>query len=210
MNHWILGCFTLVLSANLVGADPELLVGQKADYKLDKDPKRTTSLLKNGTFEAVIKSYHPNAEGGPAMEVALDYKFDVQMVGEQSGVETGLLDYEYFTEEFLVNLRKNGKYESENFKAVHQGYKDAKTLEGKNYPHCDLIFLYDIKDTVIRNSLLGFLGSIVQADNHSDIEDLKVLAHVYPGVPVISAVKLDISGKYSGMAIKAGADYQTP
>lgn len=210
MHQFILHFLSLFFCTNLMAIDPDLLVGQKADYKLDKDPKRTTSLLKKGTFQAVIKGYHPNADGGPAMEVALDYRFDVEFMGEQKGVETGLLDYEYFTEEFLIKLRKEGKYESDNFKAIHQGYKDAKTLQGKTYPHCDVILLYDIKDSVLRSGLGSFLASIIQAENQSDIKDMKVLAHLYPGIPVLGAVKIDVSGKYSGMAIKAGADYQTP
>ncbi len=210
MNRFALYCFTSFFCAHLFGLDPDLLVGQKANFKLDKDPKRTTSLLKKGTFQAVIKSYQPQAENGPAMEVALDYRFDVEFMGEQSGVESGLLDYEYFTEDFLVKLRKEGKYESENFKAIHQGFKDAKTLEGKFYPHCDVILLYDIKDSTLRNSLGSFLATIVQAENQSDIKDMKVLAHIYPGIPVLGAVKIDVSGKHSGMNIKAGADYQTP
>lgn len=213
MKHLL---FTLVLfmGAGVVFAgSPEDLIGQKAFYKLDKNPKRTTTLLKDGNFLATITHYHPEADGGPAMEVALDYKFNVAMVGEQKGVENTLLDHKYFTPEFLEQLRKDGKYESENFKAIHKGYEDVKTLEGKKYSHCDVILLYDIKDSKdvpLRSDLAGFLSTIVRADTKADIQDMKVLMHVYPGLPVLSAAQLDISGVYEGMAVKAGADFTTP
>ncbi|NBW99559.1 hypothetical protein EBR03_08315 [bacterium] len=204
---------TLLSVPGISATDPESLIGQKAHYLLDKNPKRTTSMLKNGTFVAIIKDYHPNAEGGPAMEVDLDYEFDVQLVGKQQGVETGFFDQKYFTPEFLVELRKNGKYESENFKAIHQGYKDVKTLEGKFYAHCDVILVYDIKDslnTPLRSGLAGFLALLVPTEAKADIQDLKALLHVYPGLPVLSAAQIDVSGKYEGMAVKAGADYVSP
>jgi len=213
MKTLIIQCLVLGFSFPLWGADPEGLVGQKAFYQLDKNPKRTTSLLKDGNFLAVIKRYLPNANHGPAMEVDLNYRFNVQLMGEKTGVETSELDYEYFTADFLEKLRKEGKYESPNFKAIHQGYQDVKTLEGKFYPHCDLVLLYDIKDTLnmeLRSGLAHFLASIVDETPKSDVENLKVLAHVYPGIPVLSAVQIDISGKYEGMNIKAGADYKTP
>lgn len=213
MKSMLMGLLTFLFSLNCLGQDPGLLVGQKANYKLDKNPKRTTSMLTDGNFLATITKYHPNAEGGPAMEIDLDYQFQVQLMGEQKGVETTLVDHKYFTEEFLNELRTKGKYESENFKAIHQGYKDVKTLQGKFYAHCDVILLYDLKDTQnmpLKSDISGFLATIARTEIHADIKDMKVLMHVYPGVPVLSAVQLDISGKYEGMAVKAGSDYVAP
>lgn len=203
----------LVLSSSVIAYDPGLLVGQKANFKLDKNPKRTTSMLKDGTFLATITSYHPDLSNGPAFDVALDYTFNVQLMGEQKGVENGYIDEEYFTEEFLINLRKNGKYESENFKAIHQGYKNVTTLQGKSYPNCDVILLYDIKDSKdfpLKSHLSGFLAKVGRLETKADIENMKVLMHVYPGVPVLGSVLIDVSGTYEGMAVKAGADYMAP
>jgi len=213
MNHSMFAVVLFMVTRLVFAGGPEDLIGQKAFYKLDKNPKRTTSLLKDGNFLATITQYYPEADGGPAMEVALDYKFNVAMVGEQKGVENTLLDHKYFTPEFLEQLRKDGKYESENFKAIHKGYEDIKTLEGKKYPHCDIILLYDIKDSKdmpLRSDLAGFLSTIVRAETKADIQDMKVLMHVYPGLPVLSAAQLDISGIYEGMSVKAGADFMTP
>lgn len=213
MKTLIIQLLVFSLSSFVFATDPETLVGQKAFYQLDKNPKRTISLLKDGNFLSVIKRYLPDAEHGPAMEVDLNYRFNVQLMGEQTGVETSQLDYEYFTAEFLDKLREEGKYESPNFKAIHQGYKDVKTLEGKFYANCDVILLYDITDTAqlnLRSGLADFLAGLVDRHPKSDVQDLKVLAHVYPGIPVLGAVQIDISGKYEGMNIKAGADYKTP
>ncbi|NBT59169.1 hypothetical protein EBT16_10340 [bacterium] len=211
MKLAILGFLLVSLGAPALAAEPDQLVGQKAHFKLDKNPKRTSSMIKDGTFLGTIKKYHPDTDAGPAMEVTLDYKFNVQWVGDQTGVETGFIDYQYFTPEFLESLRKNKKYESENFKAIHQGYESVKTLSGKSYPNCDIVLLYDIKDTLnneLRSTLSGFLASIVQAKTQADIQDLKVQIRVYPGIPVLGAVQIDVSGKYEGMAVKAGADYE--
>jgi hypothetical protein len=213
MKLAILSFLCFCLSASVFASDPESLVGQKAPYKLDKNPKRTTSMLKDGNFLATIKNYHANLSTGPAMEVDLDYKFNVQLMGEQTGVETGFLDYEYFKPGFMEKLRKEGKYESENFKAVHQGFKDVKTLQGKSYPNCDVVLLYDIKDSLnnrLKSTLSEFLATIAQAETNADIQDMKVLVHIYPGIPVLGAVLIDVSGKYEGMAVKAGADYVAP
>lgn len=213
MKQIIVSFLCLYLGTFALASEPENLVGQKANFKLDKNPKRTSSLITNGTLLATIDQYHPDMDSGPALEVALKYKLNVQFVGEQIGTETGFIDYEYFTPEFLEKLRKEKKYESENFKAIHQGFETVKTLQGKTYPDCDVILLYDIKDTLngnLRSALSRFLGSIVQAKNQSDIQDLKVLLHVYPGIPVLGGVQIDVSGKYEGMALKAGADYQAP
>lgn len=76
-----------------------------------------------------------------------------------------------------------------------------------------MVLLYDFKDAstlALHSALSDFLLSIVGPSPQSEIQNLKVLAHIYPGIPVLSAVQIDISGKYEGMNIKAGADYKTP
>ena len=44
--------------------------------------------------------------------------------------------------------------------------------------------------------------------DNPQIEDLKLAAHVFTGLPVLGAVKLDLSGTAQGMKIKAGFDYK--
>ncbi len=42
-----------------------------------------------------------------------------------------------------------------------------------------------------------------------DVEDLQIRAAIFAGVPVLGAVKLDVSGIVSGFSFKAGADIKT-
>jgi hypothetical protein len=178
---------SLVCAVSLASV-PEI-VGQKAHYKLDKDPKRTSSLIKSGKVDVAV-TQHIATASPPAYEVTLNYKFDIQLLGPQEGSQPETVDAEYFKPEFLENLRKTGQYEGINFKAKHQGYADAKNLDGKVYKNCDKILLYDFKDA-----------------DYDDIQDLQVVAHIYPGVPVLGAVKIDASGKYNGMPVKVGGDF---
>ena len=130
-------------------------------------------------------------------------------MGPYKGTKETQIEKEYFSEEFLENLRKTGHYEGQYFKADHLGYADAKNLDGKFYPHCDKILLYDLKEPATVNFFNELLGTLADPEisDREDIQDVKVLAHVYVGVPVLGAVKVDVSGIYQGMAVKAGGDY---
>lgn len=183
-------------------ADP---VGQKAKYTLDKDPKRTSSMIKSGTVDVSVTKAMLDAQP-PAYEVSVQYKVKVALMGDQEGTEARPVDAEYFTPAFIEKLRKDGSYTGPNFKAKHLGYADAKNLDGKQYPNCDKVLLYDIQQGHVMNEMMQtFFGS-----ERADVEDLQVLAHVYAGVPVLGAVKIDANGKYQGMAVKAGGDYVSP
>ncbi|MFM8316610.1 MAG: hypothetical protein ACKOA8_20195 [Deltaproteobacteria bacterium] len=198
--------FILVLSFAHAGIDP---LGQSANYKIDKDPKRTSSMLKSGTIKISVPGEAKDLSQGPAYRVKIDYDFNISLMGPYKGTKETQIEKEYFSEEFLENLRKTGHYEGQYFKADHLGYADAKNLDGKFYPHCDKILLYDLKEPATVNFFNEFLGTLANPEisDREDIQDVKVLAHVYVGVPVLGAVKVDVSGIYQGMAVKAGGDY---
>lgn len=170
-------------------ATPDIL-GQKARYVLDKDPKRTSSMIQSGKVDASV-TQHLATASPPAYEITLNYQFKIQLMGNQEGTQAEAVDAEFFKPEFLENLRKTGSYEGANFKAKHLGYADAKNLDGKLYQNCDKVLLYDF-DT---------------ADTGEDIQDLQVLVHVYPGLPVLGGAKIDATGKYNGLPVKVGGDY---
>jgi hypothetical protein len=184
----------------------EELVGQTANYQLDKNPKRTMSMIKSGTVKTSILGFLETTPQGPAYDVEVSYKMNVAMMGLKEGNQKKAFEREFFAPEFLENLRKNGSYEGKYFKAKHQGYADAKNLDGKFYPHCDRVFIYDIQEPPIFADILAVPLEI----DRGKLEDVKVLAHIYPGIPVLGAVKIDLTGKYSGMSVKAGGDYFTP
>jgi len=185
-------------------------LGQTANYKIDKDPNRTSSMLKSGTIKLSVPGEAKDQSQGPAYRVRIDYNFNVALMGPYQGSKETQIEKEYFTEEFLEELRQKGHYEGQYFKADHLGYADAKNLDGKFYPHCDKILLYDLREPSILNLFNELLGRIASAGllaGREDIQDLKVLTHIYVGVPVLGAVKVDVSGVYEGMPVKAGGDY---
>lgn len=196
----------LLSNISQAGVDP---LGQSANYKIDKDPKRTSSMLKSGTIKLSVPNEGKDQSMGPAYQVKIDYKFNVALMGDYEGTKETQIEKEYFTEEFLQELREKGHYDGQYFKADHVGYADATNMDGKFYPHCDKILLYDLKEPSNLNFFKDFLATVADPlfADREDIQDLKVLIHVFVGVPVLGAVKIDVSGIYQGMNVKAGGDY---
>lgn len=192
-------------------------VGEQAHYDLDRNPARTTSMIRSGVLDVSVDAYVPGYKNGPAFESSLTYDFNVQMVGRKTGTEKVMVPAEYFSSEFMENLRANGSYTGPDFKIRHDGYVDARTLDGNLYPHCDNILIYDINTVAASGELAGLfriardlIASAAQSalGVREDVENLQVRAAIYPGVPVLGAVKLDVSGVVSGFNIKAGGDYK--
>lgn len=181
------------------------LVGETANFNLDKDPQRTSSMIKSGTVKTTVVKYIDTEPNGPAYQTNIDYDFRVTLMGNQKGTEEVLAEESFFAPEFLEKLRQTQHYEGQYFKADHKGYADATTLDGHFYPNCDKVYLYDIKDP---RRVLGKIWATISG--RADLKDPKILAHVYPGVPVLGGVKLDVAGISSGMKIKFGLDYVAP
>lgn len=199
----LIGIVFAFAALNLTAKD---IVGQKADYLLDKDPNRTMKMIKSGTVTASVVNFQESGPTGPTYEVSMDYHFKVSLMGNYDGTQSTNLEEEFFTPQFIENLRKTGHYEGPYFKADHKGYADAKTMDGNFYPHCDKVLLYDLKNP---NPFMDMLAESVGV-TRADLKDGKVLAHIYPGIPVLGAVKIDMSGVSSGMNVKAGGDYVAP
>jgi hypothetical protein len=119
-------------------------VGEKANYELDRNSSRTSSLIQSGSLSAEVTQHLPDADGGAAYEAKIDYQFRITLVGNRSGTEYVNAPEEYFTEQFLIDLRANGHYESPQFKIDHEGYANARTLDGRTYENCDKVKIYDI------------------------------------------------------------------
>ncbi len=199
--------FTVASVATAQARDP---VGERADYVLDRAASRTSSMVVEGALTAHVDSFD---EGAAAYNSSIDYAFKIRFLGWQRGTQGLAVDAAYFTPEFMVALRESGEYRGEKFDVRWLGYVNARTMEGGNYPHCDEILIYNIDQ--------GFEGSFAQiarnlianaagAQPTDTIDDLTIRAAIFQGVPVLGAVKLDITGKYNGTNIKAGADYDAP
>jgi hypothetical protein len=209
----LLLCFGLFLTGYQALAGERNPVGETAFYQLDKNSRRTSSVIKNGNFVTQVNGESANTSV-PSFDVAINYEFDVAWMGNQSGAEKTEMDQSYFTEEFLEDLRVNKTFESEQFKVRHIGFADAVNMDGRRYENCDLLHFYDI-DT----GSSQFLPKLISYTAHAmligsgspltggSIENLQIIAHVKYGAPVLGAVKIDVSGKTSGMKVKAGGDY---
>lgn len=194
---------SLILSSMLMASPSPL--GESAKYQLDKDPKRTSSFIKSGWFNADVT--HFLAEKiPPAYQIVIQYAFKIYLVGTQQGTEKTLIDKNYFDPEFLENLRLAGHYEGAQFKVDHLGFADAKTLDGHVYPHCDRLRFYDV---VSVHPLTHLIASML-ASPDGEIQDLVIHAHVFFGIPVLGGAKIDVSGLYEGLRFKVGVDFVSP
>jgi hypothetical protein len=221
--HFLPAVFGLAMACFLAFSGTSLAespVGDRALYELDRNSSRTTSMITSGKVDVSVDAYVPGYKNGPAFESSVNYDFNIQLVGRKTGSEKIMVPAEYFSPEFMENLRTNGSYVGPDFKIRHEGYVDARTLDGNFYPHCDKILIYDVQTAspASGNSDLAGLfriaGDLISAAAQatlgvrSDIENLQVRAALYQGVPVLGAVKLDVSGIVSGFSFKAGGDYK--
>ena len=204
------GAAALLIMTEVGVAQTRDPVGETADYTVDRSRNRTSSMVLSGNMTAAVTQSLPD-NTPPAFEVKIDYTFRIQFVGTQTGTEVMPVDGVYFAPEFLVDLRRNGSYESPQFKVRHLGFGDARNMDGALYANCDKILIYDIQTTsalpfvTVAKRLLG-----AESGFDNSIEDMEITAFISYGLPVLGAAKLDITGVYNGMNVKAGADYDTP
>jgi hypothetical protein len=200
------GLLPVALASDFAGAnlshDPS---GESAYYVIERNNQRTSSMIRSGEMTATVGAYLPTDPAGPSFDVRIDYVMSVQIIGTQRGTKTMPVPEEYFTARFMEDLRASGQYDGPTFKVRHLGYADARNMDGAFYPNCDKVLIYDIEDASV-SPLTSLAASMFRAE----IENMEIIAHIKGGIPVLGAVKLDVSGDYSGQAIKAGADYQAP
>ena len=178
--------------------------GEIAHYIVDSNPERTSSFIKSGAFDTRVGQFLSESIP-PSYEVTLNYFFKIKFIGEQEGIQTTKIDAAYFGETFMSDLRHNGHYETQSFKIDHLGYSDKTNLDGKFYPHCDKIKIYDIQS----GPFVWFARGAFSQDG-STIENLVIVAHIFESIPVLGGAQIDMSGVYNGMDVKAGGDYITP
>lgn len=205
--------FQLILTSTVFAQERDP-VGEQAYYKVDTDRNRTSSMIRSGDLTAVVK---PGFEQGDQLiyPVSLNYKFKILFMGTQTGQEIINFEQEVFTEQFLIDLRENGHYESSGFKAEHLGFADAHNLDGRTYENCDKVRFYDITNyqdiKLVRMMRYFFYRSLleqgVSVSPETEIEDLELITLIQYGLPVLGAAKVDMTGKYQGHNVKVGADY---
>lgn len=213
MKYSCLAALLFSVSFAVFARDP---LGERASYKLDRSSTRTSSTVRDGKSLGTVTEKIVGNDASISYDVKIDYDLDVFLAGRRTGSEIFRFPAAYFTEEFFVELRKKKYYEDANMKMRHEGFSDARTMDGKVYPNCDKLYIYDIK----RPERMAFfdLAEMISHSMHdlgwvqdSDLaDDMVVRAHVFYGVPVLGGVKLDITGTMSGFKIKTGFDYIAP
>ena len=219
MKKLLLIASALLMSQTALSNSDELRnpVGETALYKLDNNGSRTTGMIKKGTFHAKVLKFNPNSADGPAYKTRLKYDMKISWVGRKTGTKDVEVPQRYFMPEFMQELRTKKKMSFPQFKVAHQGRATVKTKEGKRYRNCDKVLIYDI-DTgngfapnefsqLLEQSVLQVMQ--VTGAVREEVQNLRILAHVKKGVPVLGAVKIDISGTARGFNFKAGFDYST-
>lgn len=209
----VLAAVSAVLSASFtpVPNTPRDPIGERAGYQLDRNSSRTTSMIQSGSAKASVTEFIPDHEQGPSYNVNLDYDIVVQFYGRQNGTAKWVFSQDFFDPDFMAKLRENGVYETPDYKLRHEGYADARNLDGGVYPKCDKVLIYDIKipdKEKLEQIIYAAAGMNPTAMGNPPVEDLQLRAHIFAGVPVLSAVKLDLSGVVQGMPAKAGFDYK--
>jgi hypothetical protein len=196
----------LLLSSQQLFAQARNPLGETASYQLDRNRSRTTSLIRSGAMAGEVTRAIPDEGAGVHYEVKLDYQLDVSFVGRQEGTCRLPFHQDFFSPEFMAMLRETGVYETAAFKLRHEGYATARNLDGNTYENCDRVRMYDI-DLSLCEMLFKEIAGV---DTLDSIENLEIATHIHLSTPVLSAVKLDFSGRASGTNFIAGADYITP
>jgi hypothetical protein len=213
MPHILLAFMVAAFWAPLALAqrDP---VGEVANFNLDRNSSRTSSAVRSGTLQTVVTRPLVDADGNSSFEVMTRWDLNVSLVGRQRGERPVDVPEEYFTEEFLVRLRADQYWEAPKFKMRHEGFATVRTMDGRVWADTDKIVIYDIRDSKALGAFgdlaRSVLGVALEDAPSPTIDNLVIRGNIKFGVPVLGAVKIDVSGRYNGMNIKAGADYVSP
>ncbi len=176
-----------------------------ANYQLDKSSSRTTSIVKDGSVSMGVVGQSP-------YKLKITYRLKLSVGGNRQGDLLIDLPEGFFEGEFMDKLRRDGHFETSSLKIDHLGYSDVTTLDGHSYAHCDIVKIYDIVLSKETKGLFKLLKDLSGDDlaAEEDFKDISIVGAVYPGIPVLGAVKVDLAGKYLGVSVRAGGDYVSP
>lgn len=163
-------------------------IDEQAFYKVNKDPRRTSSIIKAGELILSLDFMHDMQ----TYVLNLDYTINTDMMGLIKKQKKLYLPVEYFEEKFLIDLKQNGFYQTDKIKAKYLGQSTVKNMDGTIYENCDVIFLYDLN---------------LESDILNQPTKLKFLIiYLSQGVPVIGASRLDVRENLLGLLVNIGFD----
>ncbi len=184
-------------------------IGERADYELDRNRNRTTSLIQAGSLKTTILGYNEageNSEATYTTEIA--YKLDILMAGKQEGVEKPMIAESFFNDEMIHRLRAEKEIQTDNYKAKHLGYQTVKNKDGVVYENCDIIYFYDI-NMGLSSELNHILFALLGQHDGRFLDNVSAKLARKAGLPVLSLAKIDIAGRHSGIRFKAGFDLKS-
>lgn len=166
-----------------------------------------------------VKAYLPKEEDGPAYHNYYSYDFFLRLIGRKNGTGSIDIDEKAYTQEFINEVKEKGIVTTEDFKIKYVAQKDATTLDGNTYHGCDFLLVYDVNINakmpifklikIIFGQVNPYLNENIGLPEMEEIENLELLIGMKKDrVPVVGAVKIDLSGSYQGMAFKAGFDFK--
>lgn len=194
--------FALVLSINLfANTNP---VGQKANYVLNGSSDRSSWVIKGGKAEAIIKGYDTTSPYGPGYILEINYDMSVRFKGRQQGTIGLLVPEPLFAENFINELIAEHPRSFGAFDLDYLGQTGAKDADDHYYNPCYKLHIYNIDSNYRPRNGVSRVGVLyIKGDR---IEDLEVNMKAYPGLAVLGAIQLDVSGVSSGISFKAGFD----
>ncbi len=202
---------TAFISFSSIASERRNPMGEVANFQHDNSGERTSRLVSKGTTVTTVAS-EVTTDAGLSYGVKIDYDVTMKITGSFKDSFEMVFPEEFFTPAFIEKLRQTGSYESADYKIKYEGQADARTTNGTNYPASDILLIYDIKveDSPGLYNLLSLGAGFDPTDaanKEMPMTDLKIRAHVFQGIPALSAVKLDLAGKIRGVPSKLGFDY---
>jgi len=194
-------------------------VGEEAAYQLDNARSRTSTLIRSGTFNTKVTAHLPDHPEGESYNVHFIYDLDVMFYGRQQGEGNAALAAEIFSPSYMERLRSEGQIDTPQYTIKHIGIESVSTRDGLSVENADIVELTNINlenSGILVKWVKAILKSTAKAiDPDSDgeqsvasFENVKIKAAIKrSAVPVIGAIKADLSATYSGIFIKAGFDY---
>ncbi|MCX6117614.1 MAG: hypothetical protein NT027_08740 [Proteobacteria bacterium] len=186
-------------------------LNETAHFQLDKSSDRTSRLVSKGTIDNTVSRIILDANGN-SYGVTMDYDVSMKVTGSFKDSFEMVFPENFFTPNFIENLRRSGLYTSKDYKIKYEGQSNASTQDGKEYPNSDVLLIYDISVDAFAglSDLLTAAAGFDPSNKDLPMTDMKIKAHVFQGIPALSAVKLDLTGKIKGVPSKLGFDYVSP
>jgi len=167
-------------------------IGESAHYSVSKDGSRTSGYIKSGNVDIKITRSIYFENGKKGYEALFDYKVVLPVVGEQAGSFTVNIYKEFFSYSFINKLRKEKRIITDDYKIEHLGYETVILPNGKQFPKCDKLFIYDFK---------------IEGTNPT-VKDLEITLRIHEPLPALKAAQIDFKGKdVSNTLFRIGLDY---